>query len=174
MNLLLDLSLILALSVTLFSRVFFFLLMIRRPPRSTRTDTLFPYTTLFRSLGCVLEAHRRDRRRPGTDPDKAGIGHRLSEVRILRKKAIARMDRFGPGRLGGGDDLLADQIGFARRRRPDMYRLVGLADVQRLGVGVRIDRDSANAHLARGGDDPASDFATIGDEEGVDHCAFGP
>src|SRR3546814_2402327 len=30
--------------------------MIRRPPRSTRTDTLFPYTTLFRSL---LELHQR-------------------------------------------------------------------------------------------------------------------
>src|SRR3546814_4970454 len=29
---------------------FFFFLMIRRPPRSTRTDTLFPYTTLFRSV----------------------------------------------------------------------------------------------------------------------------
>src|SRR3546814_2190663 len=29
----------------------FFFLMIRRPPRSTRTDTLFPYTTLFRSDG---------------------------------------------------------------------------------------------------------------------------
>src|SRR3546814_11471821 len=28
--------------------IFFFFLMIRRPPRSTRTDTLFPYTTLFR------------------------------------------------------------------------------------------------------------------------------
>src|SRR3546814_2196229 len=28
-----------------------FFLMIRRPPRSTRTDTLFPYTTLFRSIG---------------------------------------------------------------------------------------------------------------------------
>src|SRR3546814_19059865 len=28
----------------------FFLLMIRRPPKSTRTDTLFPYTTLFRSV----------------------------------------------------------------------------------------------------------------------------
>src|SRR3546814_13432560 len=34
----------------LFLSVFlFFFLMIRRPPRSTRTDTLFPYTTLFRS-----------------------------------------------------------------------------------------------------------------------------
>src|SRR3546814_19249722 len=34
----------------------FFFIMIRRPPRSTRTDTLFPYTTLFRSV------HRRARR----------------------------------------------------------------------------------------------------------------
>src|SRR3546814_20713679 len=30
----------------------FFFLIIRRPPRSTRTYTLFPYTTLFRSLDC--------------------------------------------------------------------------------------------------------------------------
>src|SRR3546814_1322538 len=31
----------------------FFFLMIRRPPRSTRTDTLFPYTTLFLSRHCL-------------------------------------------------------------------------------------------------------------------------
>src|SRR3546814_13083215 len=37
--------------------------MIRRPPRSTRTDTLFPYTTLFRSAEArqALRAHRRAR-----------------------------------------------------------------------------------------------------------------
>src|SRR3546814_8248024 len=35
--------------------------MIRRPPRSTRTDTLFPYTTLFRSAG------------PAAPPPKAGF-----------------------------------------------------------------------------------------------------
>src|SRR3546814_3469462 len=34
--------------------VCFFFLMIRRPPRSTRTDTLFPYTTLFRSRAEIL------------------------------------------------------------------------------------------------------------------------
>src|SRR3546814_12052302 len=33
--------------------VLFFFLMIRRPPRSTRTDTLFPYTTLFRSVAAI-------------------------------------------------------------------------------------------------------------------------
>src|SRR3546814_18712888 len=35
--------------VFVLERFFFFFLMILRPPRSTRTDTLFPYTTLFRS-----------------------------------------------------------------------------------------------------------------------------
>src|SRR3546814_15461234 len=49
-----------------------FFLIIRRPPSSTRTDTLFPYTTLFRSiihsqhLGeivCVLDTGNRQRRR---------------------------------------------------------------------------------------------------------------
>src|SRR3546814_12121825 len=39
----------------------FFFLMIRRPPRSTRTDTLFPYTTLFRS------DHRRRSAAAGDD-----------------------------------------------------------------------------------------------------------
>src|SRR3546814_15846768 len=34
--------------------------MIRRPPRSTRTDTLFPYTTLFRSASYVLAAENID------------------------------------------------------------------------------------------------------------------
>src|SRR3546814_14277699 len=33
--------------------------MIRRPPRSTRTDTLFPYTTLFRSCAAAVAAARR-------------------------------------------------------------------------------------------------------------------
>src|SRR3546814_15612047 len=39
----------------------FFFLMIRRPPRSTRTDTLFPYTTLFRSRTHTLLHRRRHR-----------------------------------------------------------------------------------------------------------------
>src|SRR3546814_12233930 len=43
--------------------LFVFFLMIRRPPRSTRTDTLFPYTTLFRSARRALQgrAHLVDR-----------------------------------------------------------------------------------------------------------------
>src|SRR3546814_20183320 len=43
----------------------FFFLMIRRPPRSTRTYTLFPYTTLFRSIQI---GRWRRRRAPPLDP----------------------------------------------------------------------------------------------------------
>src|SRR3546814_1645383 len=54
----------------------FFCLMIRRPPRSTRTDTLFPYTTFFRS-GRNIVRDRRARRRSGpavSQPEKAARG----------------------------------------------------------------------------------------------------
>src|SRR3546814_2657438 len=51
----------------------FFFLMIRRPPRSTRTDTLFPYTTLFRSGGC--ERHGPGHRGGGGDR-QSGARHR--------------------------------------------------------------------------------------------------
>src|SRR3546814_16373473 len=49
-----------------------FFLMIRRPPRSTRTDTLFPYTTLFRSLlgaGWRNSAYRPARYRSSLSAD---------------------------------------------------------------------------------------------------------
>src|SRR3546814_7280743 len=64
----------------------------RRPPRSTRTDTLFPYTTLFRSPAARLQragAHRGDRRQ--------------AMDQVLRKRLSlgdhrARRDRLGAGR----------------------------------------------------------------------------
>src|SRR3546814_15129848 len=49
----------LCLCICSLSFIFFFFLMIRRPPRSTRTDTLFPYTTLFRSP--IMSRHARSR-----------------------------------------------------------------------------------------------------------------
>src|SRR3546814_17998480 len=62
------------LSSLLVVHFFFFFLMIRRPPRSTRTDTLFPYTTLFRS--------------------KAGCGPQISRCCGVRMKLPAGKRRF--------------------------------------------------------------------------------
>src|SRR3546814_14180536 len=63
----------------------FFLLKIRRPPRSTRTDTLLPYTTLFRSPGAVGDQAPHDRladarraTRHQRDAISKGLGHGAS------------------------------------------------------------------------------------------------
>src|SRR3546814_3870434 len=57
---------------------FFFFLMIRRPPRSTRTDTLFPYTTLFRSPACRHPPGPRSRRPARGAARRARRSSRLS------------------------------------------------------------------------------------------------
>src|SRR3546814_6280308 len=54
----------------------FFFLMIPRPPRSTRTDTLFPYTTLFRSPVNALTIHRSKRMNLSAIPKPGGIPSR--------------------------------------------------------------------------------------------------
>src|SRR5258706_7320242 len=51
------------------SHFFFFFLMIRRPPRST----LFPYTTLFRSLRWAVLLDKPEQRRVGLEPDYFGF-----------------------------------------------------------------------------------------------------
>src|SRR3546814_9322104 len=48
--------------------------MIRRPPRSTRTDTLFPYTTLFRSFACIS----------GSDAAGAAAVGRITYARLVQ------------------------------------------------------------------------------------------
>src|SRR3546814_18483749 len=64
----------------------FFVLIIRRPPRSTRTDTLFPYTTLFRS-------HEIARRRHCHGRNTVGQGNgELDALRAAIGTVAARMD----------------------------------------------------------------------------------
>src|SRR3546814_10868942 len=62
--------------------------MIRRPPRSTRTDTLFPYTTLFRSI-------RKNRR---ANPAASLTGRRYKE-RINIRSTVGRTREGSPSRL---------------------------------------------------------------------------
>src|SRR3546814_3987911 len=52
--------------------------MIRRPPRSTRTDTLFPYTTLFRSRSCASLRHERARGCAFISGPEARTHHKLA------------------------------------------------------------------------------------------------
>src|SRR3546814_18457636 len=102
--------------------------MIRRPPRSTRTDTLFPYTTLFRSLrqpgarGGALSLHQEEAKKStarrtalaekiflGTVTDcAAGQAFEIGVDRAVQAgKLTARKDqRANEAAVGGGDPHL--------------------------------------------------------------------
>src|SRR3546814_3372063 len=73
----------------------FFFLMIRRPPRSTRTDTLFPYTTLFRSLvGECRPVHALR-----TDRFAVGLYHHQQGEHLVKARAC-RCGQAGEHFLG--------------------------------------------------------------------------
>src|SRR3546814_17571533 len=92
-------SLILPLFIYRFllSLPYFFFLMIRRPPRSTRTDTLFPYTTLFRSdppqrrRSAFDHSTRRRPRRYGRHRHAAALeGDAARRIALPRRPAAGR------------------------------------------------------------------------------------
>src|SRR3546814_18285095 len=111
--------------------------MIRRPPRSTRTDTLFPYTTLFRSVETMIHKlaaaaptiSRVTRPSPATLSErKAGTVGTPSHLQQHRARGLSGLERAM--RLGGGGQriaradlhLQAGQIGGAScRERVGQY-----------------------------------------------------
>src|SRR3546814_19814573 len=91
---------------------FFFFLIVRRPPRSTRTDTLFPYTTLCRSI-----EHRRSL--------KGRKGQTLHLVGLL-----------GPARLLGSLPQVMDDFGFAEPEGRSEEHTSELQSLMRISYAV--------------------------------------
>ena len=125
-------------------------------------------------LGLALVAHRPHRRGRRPDEDEAGRGAAFGEVRAFGEEAVARMDGFGARSLRRGDQGVDRKIGLRRRRGADAHGGVGETHMQRLGVGVAIDRNDAKALVARGANDAAGDLAAIGDEHGGEARAHAP
>src|SRR3546814_15085832 len=105
--------------------------MIRRPPRSTRTDTLLPYTTLFRSVRCI------DRK---LHPNRG-------EIRDCEDLLIGRYQ------LSARDLALGHAAGD---RRADLQPTHGVRILLRQGVDFRIgEPEGSEALLLRLDPDPA-------------------
>src|SRR3546814_906841 len=127
--------------------------MIRRPPRSTRTDTLFPYTTLFRSVGTgghvrhALDVHHRHRL---ADVLAGEVEHALAADAVQRHRDLRRAAALVVARarrhqlVAGGDHALVQQDRHRLAVRTDFLAVVDLgfrrdaAAADRL-VGIALD-----------------------------------
>src|SRR3546814_19081487 len=90
--------------------------MIRRPPRSTRTDTLFPYTTLFRSIVFEVRDHGI-----GLDREPARRPRRRQRHRLRREIGAERAAvRTLIAELTFGAVLFGLVLGHVRQARGDL------------------------------------------------------
>src|SRR3546814_5662184 len=113
--------------------------MIRRPPRSTRTDTLFPYTTLFRSSRAV---------RPPVPQNSAEL-FRAARIRL---EPVAPEDRQP---LGRADEIEPALRGLGMRRALHDRAAIDRGRVLRIGDRDTLDRVAGlflEAHLRLPGD----------------------
>ena len=74
------------------------------------------------------------------------------------------------GLPAGRDDAIGDRDRIGRRRRSDRDGLVRHLDMQRVAIGLGIDRDGGDAEAPRRLDDAAGDFAAIGDQDLGEHA----
>src|SRR3546814_14224811 len=89
--------------------MFFFFLMIRRPPRSTRTDTLFPYTTLFRSQSVQQQARER------------------GEEQQHQQRIVKAAGRGGAHRLTGGAPLQHQESDRSEEHTSELQSLMRIS-----------------------------------------------
>src|SRR3546814_13963702 len=102
--------------------------MIRRPPRSTRTDTLFPYTTLFRSGNEALEPLVTDRARRAI-----GFGQRRGYSQLVAHEQRQRFEHH-PDVAPARADFPRDPV------EPRLQKIVDRKSVvEGKSVSVRVD-----------------------------------
>src|SRR3546814_2916284 len=102
--------------------------MIRRPPRSTRTDTLFPYTTLFRARtrrGCAM-AEQTGREPASAFADRLRARFEGAEVDVAMPRGEVGIV-FAPDAWHDGCRALRDEFGFEM--------LVDLCGIDYFGYG---------------------------------------
>src|SRR3546814_5600767 len=110
--------------------------MIRRPPRATRTDTLFPYTTRFRSGGTLTIAHVLKREGPQSGPET------VARLRAELPPAAQNADLIV--RAGSAPKVLAQ---IAAERGSDLI-VTGVARYNGIGdylLGTAVDHIVRNA-----------------------------
>ena len=121
------------------------------------------------SFGFGLQTHRVDGAGGRADEDQPRVGAGLGEVFVLTQKPVAGVNGLRASLLGSIDDALPLQVTVFGRAAAHVHRLVARHHVLGVRVGVGIHRHGLDAHAARGACHAASDFATVGDQDFLEH-----
>jgi hypothetical protein len=116
-----------------------------------------------------LVAHDIDGAGWRADEGHALFGDGPSEVGVLGEEAVAGMHAVGARTLDGVEDGRGVQVTLGRRGAAEGIGLVGQTDVQRVPIGLRVDRNGLDSHLAGSPDDPNCYLATVRNQDFGEH-----
>src|SRR3546814_21100421 len=132
---------------------FLFCLLIRRPPRSTRTDTLFPYTTLFRSKlaeTAALLQQELEELETMLHQGEADIGKLESKLREAKatQQALAARHETATSRLKVRRNLYDGRVAAAFSRFEQVAKRLAAAPGEVTAFGLALRRRPAHAASA--------------------------
>ncbi len=116
-------------------------------------------------LGGRLGPHGFNRSRRRADKHDPGSGAGARKSGVFRQETVTGMNSLGAGHFAGFDNPSGVQVGFPWRRRANVHCLVGHRNVQRVAIGIRVDRYRRNSQAAGRANDPAGDFTAICDQD---------
>jgi hypothetical protein len=93
----------------------------------------------------------------------------LSEIGILGKKPIPRVDGIDVGDFGGADDTVGLQVALTAWRGSDTNGPIRQLNMEGLVIGLRVDRNRLDSQFFTSADDAQSDFASISNENFLKH-----
>ena len=96
-------------------------------------------------------------------------GDRTGEVGVLAEEPVAGVDRVGAARGERPQHRLGVDVALGHGLPAERVRLVGEADVERVAVEFGVHGDRGDPHLPGGADDSDGDFATVGDQDLLEH-----
>src|SRR3546814_8939251 len=114
--------------------------MLRRPPRSTRTDTLFPYTTLFRSPLRSVTGHTCGGLKGVGRQNKANLSAIREQIKCLLQKAIDQ--RKLKWRISQDESWFESQLDFTKVAF--QYGALGIGPCKRCLYRVNLNADGKN------------------------------
>ena len=93
----------------------------------------------------------------------------LGELRIFREKPGTGMDSINVSNIGDRDDIGIFQVAIRGRGRPDAVSLIGVLDMQRIGIRRGEDSHGFNAHIFARADNADGYLTPIGDKDFFEH-----
>ena len=117
----------------------------------------------------ILVPHQTNGGRRWADELDITAGADFGKMPVFRKKSVTGMNRINIGDFCGADDAIDLKITLRAGRRSDADGFVGELNMEAFHVGLGIDSHSLDAELFASPNDAKGDFASIGDEDFVEH-----